>query len=106
MMDSSPLSSLADDSLDIFHPCSFELTVLAHASDRPTGSEQQLWFLLGAMEELILNVCKQQSDYIVRQLDDRLNKMENSLRECLSRVAKNSKKIDKITAAIEDWNTL
>nr|CAI5818807.1 unnamed protein product [Callosobruchus analis]CAI5862849.1 unnamed protein product [Callosobruchus analis] len=48
------------------------------------------------MEELILKVCKQQSDYIVRQLDDRLNKMENSLKEHLSRVAENSKKIDKV----------
>nr|CAI5847588.1 unnamed protein product [Callosobruchus analis] len=48
------------------------------------------------MEELILNVCKQQSDYIVRQLDDRLSKMENCLKEHLSRVAENSKKIEKV----------
>nr|CAI5869083.1 unnamed protein product [Callosobruchus analis] len=69
---------------------------------RSSSQSQHYDLTPGAMEELILKVCKQQSDYIVRQLDDRLNKMENSLKEHLSRVAENSKKIDKVCLQVND----
>nr|CAI5854879.1 unnamed protein product [Callosobruchus analis] len=55
---------------------------------RSSSQSQHYDLTSGAVEELILKVCKQQSDYIVRQLDDRLSKMENCLKEHLSRLHK------------------